>query len=383
MDAGTIRETFLRFFEERDHTRVKSASLIPPPESGLLLTNAGMNQFIPYFLGIADPPYVRATSAQKCFRTNDIENVGRTARHLTLFEMLGNFSFGDYFKRESCSWGYELLTEDLGIDPDLLWVSVFESDDEAIEIWQDIGLRPERIVRRGKEDNFWSTHAAGPAGPSSEIFFDRGSRFGPDGGPAVDEERFMEIWNHVFMQNEVDAEERILGDLPRKNIDTGSSLERLATVLGGFGSVFETDLLRPMVEVAESLSGHTYGRDETIDRSLRIVAEHGRATTFLIADGVQPSNEGRGYVLRRMLRRLVDHARRLGVDRTVTEPLVDATVQTLGDAYPELRENRAFAIQVAGSEEERFSGTLRQGRELLSQALDVLGTEFARYFGAR
>ncbi|MEX2275524.1 MAG: alanine--tRNA ligase [Actinomycetota bacterium] len=373
MDGVAIRESFLRFFEERDHTRVKSASLIPAPESGLLLTNAGMNQFIPYFLGIADPPFVRATTAQKCFRTNDIENVGRTARHLTLFEMLGNFSFGDYFKRESCTWGFEFLTEVLGVDPDLLWVSVFESDDEAAQIWQDIGLPPERIVRRGKEANFWSTHAAGPAGPSSEIFFDRGPQFGPDGGPAVDEERYMEIWNHVFMQNEVDEHDHVLGDLPRKNIDTGSSLERLATVLNGLGSVYETDLLRPLVEVAESRSGRTYGRDETTDRSLRIVAEHGRATTFLIADGVQPSNEGRGYVLRRMLRRLVDHARRLGIEGSVTEPLVETTVEILGEAYPELRENRAFAIQVAGSEEERFSGTLRQGRELLAQALEGSG----------
>ncbi|MEX0756167.1 MAG: alanine--tRNA ligase [Actinomycetota bacterium] len=370
MEGRQIRERFLRFFEERGHTRVKSASLIPPPESGLLLTNAGMNQFIPSFLGIAEPPFSRATSAQKCFRTNDIENVGRTARHLTMFEMLGNFSFGDYFKAESCAWGYELVTEVYGLDPALLWVTTYETDDEAVQIWHDIGIPRDRIVKRGKVDNFWSMHAAGPAGPSSEIFVDRGSKYGPDGGPAVDEERFVEIWNHVFMQNEVDVNDEIIGDLPRKNIDTGASLERLATVLNGLDSFYDTDLMRPLVEVAESLSGKRYGEGEATDRSLRIVAEHGRATTFLIADGVQPSNEGRGYVLRRMLRRLVDHARRLGIAGTVTEPLVDTTVELLGDTYPELRENRAFAAQVAGSEEERFSGTLRQGRDLLAEAID-------------
>ena len=364
MEGRQIRETFLRFFEERGHKRVPSSSLIPSPESGLLLANAGMNQFIPYFLGHVPAPFPRATSAQKCFRAVDIENVGHTARHLTMFEMLGNFSFGDYFKRESCGWGLELITEVFGIDPDRLWVSVYETDDESIGIWQDVGIPADRIVRRGKADNYWWTHAAGPAGPCSEIFVDRGPKYGPEGGPAIDEERFMEVWNHVFMQDEVDDHAGILGELPAKNIDTGASIERLATVLNDLDSFFETDLMRPLVEVGESLSGRRYGQDERADVSLRIVAEHGRATSFLIADGVLPSNEGRGYVLRRMLRRVVSHARRLGIEGDVMPKLVTTTVEMLGDAYPELVENQAYIEQVATSEEERFAGTLRQGMTL-------------------
>jgi alanyl-tRNA synthetase len=363
MEGRRIRETFLRFFEERGHRVVPSSSLIPPPDSGLLLTNAGMNQFIPYFLGHAPPPFPRATSVQKCFRTVDIDLVGHTARHLSMFEMLGNFSFGDYFKRESCGWGLELVTEVFGIDPDRLWVSVFETDDETIDIWQDIGIPRDRIVRRGKEDNYWSTHAAGPAGPCSEIFVDRGSKYGSEGGPDVDEERHLEIWNHVFMQDEVDEHETILRELPARNIDTGSSVERVAVVLQDVDNVFETDLFRPLLEVAESLSGRSHGQDERTDVSLKVVAEHGRATAFLIADGVQPSNEGRGYVLRRMLRRVVSHARRLGIEGEVMPPIIERTVEMFGDAYPELVENRAYVAQVAMSEEERFGATLRQGME--------------------
>ncbi|HEU4528988.1 MAG TPA: alanine--tRNA ligase [Actinomycetota bacterium] len=366
-----VRESFLRFFEERGHRRVPSSSLIPAPESGLLLTNAGMNQFIPYFLGHAEPPYDRAASVQKCFRANDIENVGRTDRHLTFFEMLGNFSFGDYFKRESCGWGFELVTEVWGIDPDRLWVTVFESDDEAIEVWLEIGIPRERIVRRGKADNYWWTHAAGPAGPCSEIYVDRGPVYGPEGGPAVDEERFLEIWNHVFMQEEVDDQANVLGDLPAKNIDTGSSLERVAIVLQDVANVFETDLLRPLLEVGESLSGHAYRDDPRTDLSLKVVAEHGRATTFLVADGVLPSNEGRGYVLRRMLRRVVSHARRLGIEREVMPALVERSVELFGDAYPELVENRAYIEQVVASEEERFAGTLRQGMALFETEIET------------
>ena len=365
MQGAEIRESFLRFFEERNHRRVPSASLIPPPESGLLLTNAGMNQFIPYFLGHAPAPYARATSVQKCFRANDIENVGHTDRHLTMFEMLGNFSFGDYFKRESCGWGLELVTDVWGIDPDRLWVTVFETDDESIGIWLDLGIPRERIVRRGKADNYWSTRAAGPAGPCSEIYVDRGARYGAEGGPEVDEERYLEIWNHVFMQDEVDDHDEIVGELPAKNIDTGASIERVAVVLQDVANVFETDLMRPLLEVAESLCGRRHGADERTDVSLKVVAEHGRATTFLIADGVQPSNEGRGYLLRRMLRRVVSHARRLGIEGEVMPTLVGRTVELFGEAYPELVENRAYAEQVASSEEERFGATLRQGMSLL------------------
>ncbi|HEX6399411.1 MAG TPA: alanine--tRNA ligase, partial [Actinomycetota bacterium] len=375
MEGHRIRELFLSFFEERGHRRVASSSLIPPAGSGLLLTNAGMNQFIPYFLGQADPPFPRAVTSQKVMRTNDIENVGRDARHETFFEMLGNFSFGDYFKADAIRWAHELVTEGYGIDHDLLWVTVFEEDDEAIEAWVDgVGMRPERIVRRGTLDadgelaNYWHTHTAGPGGPCSEIFVDRGPALGPEGGPDVDEERFMEIWNLVFIQDRVDHDLQVVGQLPAKNVDTGSAIERVAMLLQGVDNVFETDLLRPMLEVAESRSGRTHGRDPQDDLSLKIVAEHGRATAFLIADGVQPSNEGRGYILRRMLRRTVSHARRLGIEGSVLDPMITAVVATFGDAYPELRENEAFVRQVADSEEERFSATLRQGMVLFEDA---------------
>jgi alanyl-tRNA synthetase len=373
MDGDRIREGFLRFFEERGHRRVSSSSLIPPPDSGLLLTNAGMNQFIPYFLGHAPAPFPRAVTVQKCFRAVDIENVGRTDRHETFFEMLGNFSFGDYFKAESCAWGFELVTEVWGIDPDRLWVTVFETDDEAIGVWRDIGIPVERIVRRGKDDNYWG--APGLGGPCSEIFVDRGPKYGAEGGPEVDEDRHMEIWNHVFIQDEVDASGRIVAELPAKNIDTGSGLERVACVLQDVANVFETDLMRPLLDVAESLSGRTHGRDERDDVSLKVIAEHSRATTFLIADGVQPSNEGRGYILRRMLRRVVSHARRLGIEGEVMPPLVERTVEIFGSAYPELVENRAYAEQVASSEEIRFAGTLRQGMTLLETEVEKAAGE--------
>jgi alanyl-tRNA synthetase len=377
VEGDRIRELFLSFFEERGHKRVPSSSLIPPPESGLLLANAGMNQFIPVFLGQAAPEYERAVTVQKVMRTNDIENVGRDARHLTFFEMLGNFSFGDYFKADAIRWAHELVTEVYGIEHDLLWVTVYEEDDEAVQGWVDgVGLAPERIVRRGKTDeqgelaNYWHTHAAGPGGPCSEIFVDRGAKYGPDGGPDVDEERFMEIWNLVFIQERIDEELRFVEPLPAKNVDTGSSLERVAVVLQNVDSVFETDLLRPLLEVAESLSGRRHGQDPADDVSLKIIAEHGRATAFLIADGVQPANEGRGYILRRMLRRMVSHARRLGIERAVMDPIIDVVVARFGDAYRSLRENEAFVRQVAGSEEERFAGTLRQGLVLFEDAKD-------------
>jgi alanyl-tRNA synthetase len=375
VEGDRIRELFLSFFEEREHKRVPGSSLIPPAESGLLLTNAGMNQFIPFFLGHADPPYPRAVTCQKVMRTNDIENVGKDARHETFFEMLGNFSFGDYFKADAIRWAHELVTGGWGIDHDLLWVTVFDRDEEAVEAWIDgAGLAPERIVRRGFVDaegelaNYWHTHTAGPGGPCSEIFVDRGSKYGPEGGPDVDEERFLEIWNLVFIQDQVDHELKVTGPLPAKNVDTGSSLERVAMVLQGVENVFETDLLGPMLEVAESLSGRAHGEDARDDVSLKIVAEHGRATTFLIADGVQPSNEGRGYILRRMLRRTVSHARHLGIGGGVLDPLITSVIATFGDAYPELRENETFIRQVAGSEEERFAGTLRQGLVLFEDA---------------
>ena len=373
MDGNEIRQRFLRFFEERGHRVVPSSSLISP-DPKLLLTTAGMVQFIPYFLGLEQAPFTRATSVQKAFRNTDIDNVGHTARHLTFFEMLGNFSFGDYFKKEAIGYAHELVTEGYGIDHERLWVTVFETDDEAIDLWTDqAGIPAGRIVRRGKFDehgepaNFWWTHAAGPCGPCSEIYVDRGPRYGADGGPDVDEERFLEIWNLVFTQDECDEDSNVIAELPRKNIDTGSSLERVAVVLQDVGSVFDTDLLRPLVETAERLTGRRYGRDERDDVSLRIIADHGRATTFLMADGVLPSNEGRGYVLRRMLRRLVTHARKLGVERPVMADLVETTLQLMGETYPELVANRSSIQQVAASEEERFGGTYRHGITLFEE----------------
>jgi alanyl-tRNA synthetase len=389
VDGDRIRELFLSFFEERGHTRVRSSSLIPPPESGLLLTNAGMNQFIPYFLGQAEAPFRRAVTSQKVMRTNDIENVGTDARHLTFFEMLGNFSFADYFKEDAVRWAHQLITEGYGIDHDRLWVTVFQDDDEAAAAWvEGAGLAPARIVRRGMFDaqgepaNYWSTHAAGPAGPCSEIFVDRGPKYGPDGGPDVDEERFMEIWNLVFIQDQVDADLNVLASLPGKNVDTGSSLERVATVLQGVDNVFETDLFRPTLEVAERLSGKAHGQDPRDDVSLKIITEHGRAVTFLIADGVQPANEGRGYILRRMLRRVVSHARRLGIEGGVLDPVITSVVEGFGGAYPELRENEAFVRQIADSEEKRFATTLRQGMVKFEEEEQALLAKMASDAGA-
>jgi alanyl-tRNA synthetase len=375
--GADIRETFLRFFEERGHTRLRSSSLVPPPESGLLLTNAGMNQFIPYFLGQADPPFARVATSQKVMRTNDIDNVGHDARHLTFFEMLGNFSFADYFKADAIAWAYQLVTEGYGIEHDRLWVTVYEHDAESVEAWSDLaGLAPDRIVRRGKLDaegelaNYWHTHNAGPAGPCSEIFVDRGAAYGPDGGPDVDEERFTEIWNLVFMQDQIDADLEIIAPLPGKNVDTGSSLERVAMVLQGVDDVFQTDLFLPILEVVEALSGRRHGADARDDVSLKVIAEHGRATAFLIADGVLPSNGGRGYILRRMLRRAIAHARRLGIEHDVLPAVVGSVVEGFGEAYPELRENAAFIEKVVASEEERFAATMRQGMVLFEDARD-------------
>src|SRR5918996_1615681 len=382
MRGADIRRAFLSFFEERGHTVVPSSSLIPNDPS-LLLATAGMVQFKPYFLGQQEPPYPRAASVQKSFRTTDIENVGRTIRHMTLFEMLGNFSFGDYFKDGAIDLAWEIVTGRYGLDPERLWATVYVEDDEAVKRWLEY-LPAERIVRRdrpidqvpvaerGKFDNFWSMGVAGPCGPSSEIFVDRGSRYGPDGGPDASEERYLEIWNLVFMQYERDDDFNIMGELATKGVDTGSGLERVAIVLQDVPSIFETDLLAPILEAAQSATGKTYGRDERDDLSLRILTEHGRAVTFLIADGVVPSNEGRGYVLRRMLRRVVLHARRLGVEGPGIGGLIERTVEVLGEAWPELVERKAFVLQVGASEEEHFGATLRQGVVLFSEEVERL-----------
>jgi alanyl-tRNA synthetase len=375
MDSRTIRETFFAFFAERGHARVPSSSLVPNDPT-LLLTNAGMNQFKPYFTGEQTPPFVRAMSVQKCMRAggkhNDIDEVGKTGRHLTFFEMLGNFSFGDYYKQDACLWAWELVTEVWGLDPARLWVSIYDADDEAHEAWvEGVGVRSERVVRRGKSDNFWSMGVAGPCGPSSEIFVDLGAASGPssDRGPADNEDRYVEVWNLVFMQNDCNSDIEIVAELPHKNIDTGAGLERLAGVLQGVDSVFETDLLAAMVQRAADLTTTRYGVDERADVALRILADHGRALTFMVADGVLPSNEERGYVLRRIMRRAVRQARLLGVERSVLPGLVHACVELMAAAYPELVQRRDFIAEVASREEERFSATLRQGLVLLERAI--------------
>lgn len=372
MDSAQLRSAFLDFFSQRSHTVVPSASLIPHDPT-VLFTVAGMVPFKPFFVGDEIPAFKRATSAQKCLRTVDIDIIGTTARHLTFFEMLGNFSFGDYFKEGAVSFHYELVTEVLGIDPDRLWFTVHDSDDEAAEIWADVdGVRVERIQRMG-EDNFWAMGATGPCGPSSEIYFDRGPSWGAEGGPAHGgSERYIEICNLVFMQN-LRFEDGHLEELPKKNIDTGSGLERFLTVINDTSSVFETDALGVVLEEAQSLTGKVYGSDESHDVSLRILADHSRAITNLISDGVFPSNEDRGYVLRRLLRRAVRHGFQLGVLDNAMTSLVDSVISLMGVAYPELERNRDFIVGVVNREEERFRRTLASGSAILDDELAQLG----------
>ena len=368
MDSNQIRTAFTSFFEEKGHVLRPSASLIPTDPT-LLLTNAGMVPFKPFFLGEESPPYLRATTVQKVVRTIDIDIIGTTKRHLSFFEMLGNFSFGDYFKEDAIAWAYEFVTERLGLDPDRLWYTVFETDDEAAEIWSRI-VPAERIQRRDEKENFWQMGVPGPCGPCSEIFYDKGPEYGEGGGPAVgDEDRFVEIWNLVFMQNIQDRPYHVVGDLPAKSIDTGMGLERVAAVLQDVPSTFDIDTIKHVRDAAARYTGLTYGEDEIHDVSLRILADHGRAVTFLIADGVVPSNDGRGYVLRRVLRRAVRHAWQYGGEGLVLPHLVDATVEAMGDWYPDLIERRDFIGQVVTREEERFRRTLESGHQLLDVEL--------------
>lgn len=369
MEAAALRSTFLDFFTRRGHVEVPSASLIALDPT-LLFTVAGMVPFKSYFTGEETAPYPRAVSIQKCFRAPDIDLIGTTQRHLTFFEMMGNFSFGDYFKEGAISLAWELLTGGFGIDPDRLWVTVHVSDDEADTIWRDVtGIRPERIQRLD-EDNMWAMGDVGPFGPDSEIFFDKGPAFGDDGGPATGgEDRFVEIWNLVFMQFDRDAS-GATRELPRKNIDTGSGFERVLSLLNGVESVFATDLFAPLLEAASRGLNLSYGRDENGDVALRRVADHGRAMTMLVADGVLPANEGRGYVLRRIIRRAVLAARRAGSDRPLLGDLVDATVAKMGDAYPVLRRDRDLIVEIVEREEANFARTLRTGLALLEGARD-------------
>ncbi|HEX2258854.1 MAG TPA: alanine--tRNA ligase, partial [Actinomycetota bacterium] len=374
MDTPSIRRVFLDFFAQRGHTVVPSSSLVPDDPT-LLLTNAGMVQFKPYFLGEKPPPHLRAASVQKCFREIDLEEVGKTARHLTFFEMLGNFSFGDYFKLDACRWAWELLTTGYNLDPDRIWITVHESDDEAAAIWeQEVRVPPERILKRTREQgNFWDMGVAGPCGPCSELLYDRGEDFGAKyRGGELDEERYLEVWNLVFMQHMQDDRGVIVGDLPKKNVDTGMGLERLAAILQDVPSAFEIDSMAPMLRRAEELTGHRYGASHSGDVGLRVLAEHSRSMAMLIADGVLPGNTGRGYVLRRLIRRAARHARLLGVEDLVLSRVTEVVVDTFQEVYPEVGRNRDLIQKVVEKEETRFEQTLRQGLGILEGEITQL-----------
>jgi len=378
VDAAGIRESFLDFFERAGHRRMPSASLVPPTyDPSVLLTTAGMQPFKPYFRGEEKPPSPRLASCQKCFRTPDIEEVGTTARHLTFFEMLGNFSVGDYFKEGAVGYAWELSTEGFRLSPERIWISVMGgdeelglgADDEAIECWRAVGVPDERIVRLGREDNFWQAGPTGPAGPCSELYFDRGLEFGAEEDrPGDDTERFLEFWNLVFMQYEL-HEDGSLTDLPQRNIDTGLGLDRLAAILQDVPSVFETEHFRPLVELGEELSGRGYGADFATTRALRILADHGRGMTFLMADGVVPSNEDRGYVLRRIMRRAIQQGRVLDLSGPFLAGLCERVIETMAGAYPGLRAERDAIERWAVAEEEGFRRTLAQGERVLAEVV--------------
>ena len=368
-----LREMFLSFFETKGHLRLPSFSLIPQNDKSVLLINAGMTPMKPWFKGEEEPPRRRVCTCQKCIRTGDIDNVGHTARHGTYFEMLGNFSFGDYFKKEAIAWSWEFLTspEWVGLDPDRLYPSVYVDDDEAWNIWhEDIGIAPERIFRFGKEDNFWE-HGSGPCGPCSEIYYDRGEEYGcgkPDCTVGCDCDRYMEVWNNVFSQFDNDGHNNYT-ELKQKNIDTGMGLERLAVVCQGVNSLFEVDTVMNITKKVSELTGAYYGKSEKMDVSLRVITDHIRSATFLISDGVLPSNEGRGYVLRRLLRRAARHGKLLGVNEAFLYKVVDTVVHENECEYPELREKQEYITRVIRTEEESFDKTIDAGMKIFSDLL--------------
>ncbi|MDA8391884.1 MAG: alanine--tRNA ligase [Actinomycetota bacterium] len=376
MDANRLRRAFTGYFEQRGHVVVPSASLVPT-DPGLLFTIAGMVPFKPWFMGEEAPAHKRATSIQRCLRAggkhNDLDAIGTTARHLTLFEMLGNFSFGDYFKEAAIPYAWECATEVLGFDPSRIWVTVHHSDDQAAEIWTDsVGLPRDRLQRMG-DDNWWQMGDTGPCGPCSELYFDKGPSYGAEGGPLNGgDERYVEFWNLVFMQYSRLADGRLV-DLPKPSIDTGAGFERILTLAEGTDSVFETAVLRPVLAKAESLSGRRYGSDPRDDVALRIVADHARAMSFLVSDGVFPTNEGRGHVLRRIIRRSVLRSSQLGVAKDAMPRMVDAVVDVMGEAYPLLRATAGFVKEVVAREEDRFRATLRAGSLLLEEHLGEPG----------
>ena len=377
-----IRQAFLDYFREAGHEVVRSASLIPRDDPSLLFTNAGMVPFKRVFLGEEKRDYSRAASSQKCVRAggkhNDLENVGRTARHHTFFEMLGNFSFGDYFKAEAIRFAWDLLTRVYGLPQDKLYASVYEQDDEAYQLWQQVvGLPPGKIIRLGEKDNFWAMGDTGPCGPCSEILIDQGAEFGcdrADCAPGCDCDRYLELWNLVFMQFNRDAEGR-LNPLPKPSIDTGMGLERITAVLQGVPNNFSSDLFRPIIQSIEALSGVAIGREENLDVSIKVIADHSRALAFLLADGALPSNEGRGYVVRRILRRAARHGKVLGLNHPFLYRLAQVVAETMGELYPEVRDNLALTTQVIQKEEERFLETLDFGLKLLYEEIDRLKQE--------
>jgi alanyl-tRNA synthetase len=374
MNADQLRASFLDFFVARDHRLTASSSLVPEHPAAPLFTNAGMVQFLPVFFGEEPPLSPRATSSQKCLRVrgkhDDIEVIGRSTRHLTFFEMLGNFSFGDYFKAAAIEYAWEFLTETLGLDGERMWVTVHTSDDEAAGLWHElVGLPGERIQRMG-EDNFWEMGSTGPCGPSSEIFYDKGPEHGAEGGPATGgEERYVEIWNLVFMESNR-LEDGSLTPLPKRNIDTGAGLERILPIVQGKGSVFETDVLRRLIGSAEELTTSAYGREEEDDVSLRIVADHARAVTFMLADGVVPSNLERGYVLRRIIRRAVRHGQRVGAREGMMAAMAAAVAEVMGAAYPEVERSLDMVSDILEREEHRFVETLSLGLGMLEDLID-------------
>ena len=376
MTTAEIREDFLRFFEAKGCKLYPSSSLVPDDPS-LLLTNAGMNQFKEYYQGKRTMPEIGACSCQKCLRTNDIDNIG-DATHLSFFEMLGNFSFGGYSKADAIAWAYEFITapEHLGLPAERLYMTVFEDDDEAIELWHEQGVPYDHISRLGEKDNFWAAGPTGPCGPCSEIYFDQGEEFGcggPNCGPGCDDcDRFLEFWNLVFTQYDR-QEDGSLPELPHRNIDTGMGLERIAAIMQHKSTNYDGDLLQGLIGVGERLSGKTYGEDAARDRSLRIVADHARAVTFMISDGILPSNEGRGYVLRRLLRRAVYHGRLMGIEGAFLCAYVEKICELMGDTYPALVENRALVEGIVRAEEERFGATLDAGEQSLASELEGLG----------
>ena len=377
LGLNEIREKFLTFFESKGHLRLPSFPLVPQGDASLLLINAGMAPLKPYFLGKETPPRKRVTTCQKCIRTPDIECVGQTARHGTFFEMLGNFSFGDYFKEEVTMWAWEFITKVLEIPTDRLWVSVYEEDRETVDLWtNNVGVDPSRIVFLGKEDNFWEI-GTGPCGPCSEIYFDRGEEYGcgkPDCAVGCDCDRYVEFWNLVFTQFDKD-ENGNYNRLAHPNIDTGMGLERMACIMQGVTSIFEVDTIRRILDTAAEMAKVAYGKEHDTDVSLRVICDHIRSTVFLVSDGVLPSNEGRGYVLRRLLRRAARHGKLLGIEGAFLYRLAKTVAEESGDAYPALRQNFAYIEKVIKTEEERFAETIDQGLDILKGYMDDLKAE--------